>query len=473
MNNDDPLIKQRVSKDVDDNDRWPDTLFRIIPTGTLGRYIDEHDERPISPGSPTSPVFSSLVPVAISSTTETIASPTLNNKRRFQIGIGNGLFRRKSKAPTKELSPRDQPDSPKDNLDSAKLSLSSDGSETSLSPKYINTKQTQLTRVSSESLITPRSSRSKTTDPQIAETLIKHHREQWRDLKTGMSPRNKIITNFEIGQSIGKGGSGARIYECRLDDGGLYAVKHLKTIDMVQADIDKIRIEREIMEQLPFHRNLIYYKGHLELDTDMYIFMSLHNSSLYDHLKKMDKDGLFISLKDIIKYSIDILTGIIILHGCSIIHRDIKSANIFVNYGSNNNINYLTLGDLDSAKKIITPDGTKTCIGTPLWTAPEIYGFGELKEISYKFEADIWSFGMVLYELMSCKMPFFEIKGPMAHLYKILDGDLPSLTDEQKNRYEPILKYWKECLTIDPTKRPTANDLITVFKKMLQELDNP
>jgi serine/threonine protein kinase len=334
----------------------------------------------------------------------------------------------------------------------------------------------------------PRSPRPKTTDPVIAESLIKHYQDQWRDLKTGNSPRNKIVTNFEIGQPIGKGGSGAKVYQCRLDDGAMYAVKCMTTKEMVPADVDRVRKEREIMEQIPFHRNLIHYRGHYETDEEIYIFMSLHNSSLYEYLKEIDqrcehfnemlkkgeppkalnKRCIYLSLNDVIRFSIDILTGLVMLHECCIIHRDLKSANVFVNYGPDNNVSYLTLGDFDSAKKIVGVDGTKTCVGTPLWIAPEIIGYGDTKAISYGFPADIWSFGMVLYEMMSCKLPFYEIKGPMAHLHRVLDGKLPTLTDEQQLRYAPILEHWNQCLDLDPTKRPTADNLLTVFKKILQ-----
>jgi len=248
--------------------------------------------------------------------------------------------------------------------------------------------------------------------------------------------------------------------------------------DMVQADIDRVRKEREIMEQIPFHRNLIHYRGHYETNEEIYIFMSLHNSSLYEYLKELDRRAehpqeldrrpTYLSISDVIRFSIDILTGLVMLHECSIIHRDLKSANVFVNFGPDNNVSYLTLGDFDTAKKIVAMDGTKTCVGSPLWIAPEIIGYGNTCDVTYRFEADIWSFGMVLYEMMTCKLPFYEIKGPMAHLHRILEGKLPILMDEQQVRYHPLIEQWKQCLDLNPNKRPTADNLLTVFKKNAQ-----
>jgi len=158
------------------------------------------------------------------------------------------------------------------------------------------------------------------------------------------------------------------------------------------------------------------------------------------------------------------------LHGVSIIHRDIKSANIFVNIGPDNNVSYLTLGDFDSAKKIVRMDGTRTCVGTPLWIAVEVINFGEPGTSTYSFPADIWSFGMLLYEMMACQVPFYELKGPIAPWSKILSGQLPMLTDEQQQRYGPILMHWKLCLDLNPERRPTADELLIEFGKILKDL---
>jgi len=82
------------------------------------------------------------------------------------------------------------------------------------------------------------------------------------------------------------------------------------------------------------------------------------------------------------------------LHKSNIIHRDIKSANIFFSKG------IAKLGDLNVSK--IAENGMcSTQTGTPYYTSPEIWS-GE----KYGAKCDIWSLGCILYELATLKVPF-------------------------------------------------------------------
>ena len=319
--------------------------------------------------------------------------------------------------------------------------------------------------------ITPRTPRMKqqSSHKGINEIIIQHKINVWKEVKAG-SPRNKIISKFELGKLIGKGASGSRIYECRLEDGGMFAVKRFDLAFMTETDIKNVEKEREIMEQIPYHKNLTIYRGHYDTDTEMYIFMNLYNDNLYKYLRDCLANNKFLSVKEIVKMSIDILTGLSILHECDIIHRDLKSLNIFVNYGSDLNINYLTIGDFDTAKKILSLDGTKTCVGTPLWIAPEVLNYGNEGSGKYCFKADIWSFGMILYEMMTCQLPFNDQKGTLGYLFKIVNGVLPSLTDEQIERYSVIMNIWKSCLDLNPDNRPTADSLLNEFESIYLSL---
>lgn len=82
------------------------------------------------------------------------------------------------------------------------------------------------------------------------------------------------------------------------------------------------------------------------------------------------------------------------LHSQSIIHRDIKPENIFIDEEG-----YIKLLDVGTCKVI--SDRTYTLVGTPAYTAPEVF-----LSVGYDYAADYWSLGIMLYEFLCGTLPF-------------------------------------------------------------------
>lgn len=114
---------------------------------------------------------------------------------------------------------------------------------------------------------------------------------------------------------------------------------------------------------------------------------------------------------------IQITRGLKALHELKILHRDLKSANVFM--FSNGAVK---LGDMNVAK--ITRNMCKTQTGTPYYASPEVW-----KDLPYDKKSDIWSLGCVIYEAIALKPPFRA--NDMEGLYKkVTRGFYPRIPSE-------------------------------------------
>lgn len=167
-------------------------------------------------------------------------------------------------------------------------------------------------------------------------------------------------------------------------------------------------------------------------------------SAIYKRAKKLNKT---IKESVILNYFVQMLLGIEYLHEHKILHRDIKSQNMFL-LGNGR----LVVGDLGISKSL---DGTyamaQTALGTPYYMAPEVF-----ENKPYDFKVDVWGCGCILYELIALHHPFEA--NSLAALSRIVTV----------GKFQPISsKYSKELsvligqlLSVDPTKRPTLSEVL-------------
>jgi len=144
----------------------------------------------------------------------------------------------------------------------------------------------------------------------------------------------------------------------------------------------------------------------------------------------------------------DVTRGICYLHENGIIHRDVKARNIIVSeYGE------IKLTDFGVAAKLNNYfDQRNTACGTPLYMAPEV-----ILENHYSFEVDVWSLGILAYELSMGFAPNSHMS-PANVMASTLYYDPPKLEGD----FEPDIKeFVAVCLRKDPQERPTAVDLLS------------
>lgn len=134
------------------------------------------------------------------------------------------------------------------------------------------------------------------------------------------------------------------------------------------------------------------------------------------------------------------------LHDNKVIHRDIKSANLFLS----KDFEVIKLGDLNVAK-IAKNNLAKTQIGTPYFLAPEIW-----KNQLYDYKCDIYSLGVVMYEMTALRLPF-DTRSLQELQKKVSQGFYKRIPSKFSNDLYTLIK---SMMNTNPRMRPSADDLV-------------
>lgn len=210
--------------------------------------------------------------------------------------------------------------------------------------------------------------------------------------------------------------------------------------------------EIELLQSLPTNSHLVEYIGFEKLDGCVRLFMGIYDGSLHDIIKYYKHNSLIFTLQQIYHVCGHVLGALQIMHSRKMMHRDIKSMNVLYEGDIDEYERlYFVIADFGESK-LLKSNKTKTIKGTPSWTAPEVLSAGYKGENDYTFSADIWSFGMIIYEMMTLSMPYSSEKFVIG---AILRGKIPELNEDHKRRYAPIIPFYEQCLSLKPEDRPT------------------
>ncbi|CAD8047842.1 unnamed protein product [Paramecium primaurelia] len=195
--------------------------------------------------------------------------------------------------------------------------------------------------------------------------------------------------SFNMNHLIGRGAYGI-VYKGISTDGMSVAIKVIDRRMINQTNTQQLLNEIRSMKQLN-HKNIVKFLDFYETQNNFYIISEFCNGGdLRDIIKRGKLDSL--SVINILK---QILNGYHQLYQNSIIHRDLKPANILLHQG------IPKIADFGFAKKIDFENDLMTSIaGTPLYMAPQV-----ILRQPYTSKCDIWSLGMILYELLFQKPP--------------------------------------------------------------------
>ncbi|KAF0902158.1 hypothetical protein E2562_014408 [Oryza meyeriana var. granulata] len=215
---------------------------------------------------------------------------------------------------------------------------------------------------------------------------------------------------------------------------------------------DEVFIMRKIR-----HKNIVRFLGACTKPTTLCIVTEfMKNGSVYDYLHK--RKGSF-KLPSLLKAAVDISKGMNYLHQNKIIHRDLKTANLLMDEHELIKVADFGVARVKAESGIMTAE-----TGTYRWMAPEIYATFFVQVIEHKpydSKADVFSFGIVLWELLTGKIPYEFLTPLQAAIGVVQEGLRPVIPRGTNPKLALLLE---SCWQQNPASRPD-------FVQILQKLD--
>ncbi|KAI8883868.1 hypothetical protein K501DRAFT_285104, partial [Backusella circina FSU 941] len=250
------------------------------------------------------------------------------------------------------------------------------------------------------------------------------------------------------GKLIGKGSFGRVYLAFNVGTGEVIAVKQVeipKTAsdlldehqhDMVEALYQEIMMLRDLD-----HENIVQYLGYGHDEAESVINIFLEYVSGGSIASRVALHGAFD--ERLAKY---------FARQINILHRDIKAANILVEVDGICKISDFGLSKKNDYDEVYDQNSRMSLRGSVYWMAPEV-----VKNEPYSAKVDIWSLGCTLIEMLTGQRPWLSLN-QIAALYNLGRHNSPTIPD---NISDCAKHFLSQCFMIDPTKRPTANELLT------------
>ena len=255
------------------------------------------------------------------------------------------------------------------------------------------------------------------------------------------------MEGFKVISKIGEGSYSTVLKVQRKADGNIYALKRVKFYKLSEKEKENSLNEIRILASVK-NKNVISYKEAFfdEKDSSLGIVMEYADKGdLFQLITERKKTKNYFTEQEVWKVFIQLLNGLKALHDFKILHRDIKSANVFLFQGGT-----CKLGDLN-VSKVARKGLSYTQTGTPYYASPEVWD-----EKSYDSRSDIWSLGCVIYEMITFRPPFQAQS--MEELYKkIMRGVYPKIPSRYSEDLSDAIKL---MIQVEVGARPSCEELL-------------
>ena len=205
-----------------------------------------------------------------------------------------------------------------------------------------------------------------------------------------------MIRDYQIIEQIGKGTFGIVYKVKKFNDPLIYVIKQISLIGLTDIQINQVCSEAKILSLIKSKYVVKYYESFLEDDNLNIVMEYCDNGDLCNYLNKQKNKSRPLNEDLIWEIFIKITLGLTTMHKMKILHRDLKTLNIFLKKDME-----IKIGDLGVAKELNQASFANTIIGTPYYLSPEM-----CEDKPYNQKSDVWALGVILYELCTFRHPF-------------------------------------------------------------------
>ncbi|GAB2249639.1 hypothetical protein Droror1_Dr00012998 [Drosera rotundifolia] len=242
------------------------------------------------------------------------------------------------------------------------------------------------------------------------------------------------VENYHVIDLVGEGSFG-KVYKGRLKyTGQTVAMKFIMKHGKSEKDLQNLRQEIEILRKLK-HENIIEMLDSFENPQEFCVVTEFAQGELFEILE----DDKCLPEEQVQAIAKQLVKALHYLHSNRIIHRDMKPQNILIGSGS-----VIKLCDFGFARAMSTNTVVLRSIkGTPLYMAPEL-----VREQPYNHTVDLWSLGVILYELFVGQPPFYTNS-----VYALIRHIIKDPVKYPANMSPEFRSFLKGLLNKDPEKR--------------------
>jgi serine/threonine protein kinase len=258
------------------------------------------------------------------------------------------------------------------------------------------------------------------------------------------------MQKYQVEKIVGQGSFGKAYLVRRKTDSKRCIIKQISIGKMGAREVKQTELEATLLQRL-HHPNIVKFLESFKENRSLMICMEYADGGdLEAYLK--NRRGRLLREDEVLHMFVQLGLAMKHVHDRKILHRDLKSQNVFL--VSNGNKPIVKLGDFGVSRVMErTLDLASTMVGTPYYMPPEICG-----NQRYNSKCDVWSLGVILYELMNLRYPFDG--SSIKQLYaNITNRAYPPVNSAQYSR--PLRETLGRMLEKRANKRPSVNSILS------------